>query len=1707
MVRRSSRKSGSKEQRHPKVLARIYNNRLRTLHELILELLGPTLAASKPQDHHASVLDFDAVTTQPEHADGPEWSLIRSNDSPEFISLLQDSFAAVSDGAPAPGIFSLDNRFTQQEVVLRAIEVQFQKTRRPLHVLCSGYRQPCPSKDNFHQGLALQGVESVFWNTTYEVVTATSWSVLLSRVGDMLMLYLLSHTSIFIPLPNNCYLQVAGYPISLSASSQQTRSTSVVEKNGILMKRQQKQELTDSNKSSAMELKVIEERCTLVTWKKSGGAFANLPSSGMSLQVGSSSDSQSDKMDVNGNIVVERESHVKNQRQLLHGPSIMERIVHPAAYSAQTSISEDSRLAVNTTEDPKLTRNLPHAIGKSLSKNCSKKRVSREESGEWLSRIEHNQILKPICKKPKLDLERRDAHLSSGCINDIKTNHELLYTQDATKKSREGFVKRYVTTLLCEGGEASKERKLQFETTLIGSHAVRKMPSQHFSRVCDKSSKCQQFKDEKISQGTQVQSPNPSSKTKSRLLERHCIDANGPTHDFAINDRQGVKLVNTSSRCKQRIIDRKPIFYRSKFSCYPGLPENHIILKSKPNNNGALFLYRYIFKSSEETLAGFSSQEVTSSSVSDIKLKSRAEHCQYGRLLSRHCPIPKFRTLDSDNGNSTATKTNSETKLMAEQVIDMVNVDISLEEGYLTQEELATDCISASSSEEFEILEKEAVGDMSIDSQSDVQFVLAGDADDPRDASIFEPRNSASCFGSLEKDALKPKLLSSENEAIKGEPNKSPSQEHLLSIYTSHHQVVSFLWAACRRIIPEELLGSCHNWRILRRSIACFVGLRRYEVFSVQNCMHKLKVSEFPWLQVGRYDSSYCKKLPVSRGVCHKINSKVAVESPDAFNLQRNCIEMSQELKLEAKCLAATEHVSQQRRLEDFLFWIFDGLLVPLIWSHFYVTERESHRQIVFYYRKPVWEAIKSTAFSDLARTLYRKLPPAAAAEFMSKRILGIPQIRLLPKKNGIRPIAKLGSASKSTLSLNACSQVNLVDKEPTNFATLKKRPFRYTTIAGKCKVTMYEPAGKREQDKSIRGKQFLCQKQHQQEQVKYSTRSSFDKSSRCPKADGNTSSSFLKSVTAKQVFHFRPVNSVLQDIHQCLKYEQRRHPGDMGFSVFDYNDVYSKLLMFTACVKNHPGGIPELFMAVCDVAKAFDTIKQDKLSDIMRTFVQEQQYFVVRFTSVIPTARSVRVLHERACTLAGENRNFLELASSMTTKRSHTIFTDQVCFSRVKRERVLEMIDEHVKRNLLQMGNYFLHQMIGIPQGSILSPLMCSIYYGHLELHHLVPLLQSGLKPQAVLDTSVSTVPNTCSRKRKISVFSELQESCEDEAQLILASSFCECNGVGPMSQTSIHKTLMPRIPNSGRSATQATSRKNHGSMQRTNSQCLLSRKHSGSYAASANTESLLMRMIDDSLLISTSKNLVSGFLMKMHKGFDDYGCYVNEQKTCLSFDLQAKDKCYFRCTYQTEDGASFMRWNGLLINCHTLEVQADYTRYCGEDIKTTLTVWRSLNPGLHYICKLCQFMRPKCHPLFYDQRINSLGTICLNAYQAFMLCAMKSHAYLCSMPSVGCTNTSFLLHAILRTARFMYQLMKQKLLAVGGNCNKFLLKQQELEWLGIHAFHTVLLKKQSRYKELLLLLQSRFQADKYCHMAQHPHLLSAIDEKRSSMFKYIRY
>ena len=64
-----------------------------------------------------------------------------------------------------------------------------------------------------------------------------------------------------------------------------------------------------------------------------------------------------------------------------------------------------------------------------------------------------------------------------------------------------------------------------------------------------------------------------------------------------------------------------------------------------------------------------------------------------------------------------------------------------------------------------------------------------------------------------------------------------------------------------------------------------------------------------------------------------------------------------------------------------------------------------------------------------------------------------------------------------------------------------------------------------------------------------------------------------------------------------------------------------------------------------------------------------------------------------------------------------------------------------------------------------------------------------------------------------------------------------------------------------------------------------------------------------------------------------------MNPAKTRANFEGLSGAPA-LRSTYRTADGAEFIKWCGLLINCASLEVQADYTRYEGQHISGSLSL-----------------------------------------------------------------------------------------------------------------------------------------------------------------------
>ncbi|KAL3721420.1 hypothetical protein ACJRO7_033851 [Eucalyptus globulus] len=754
-----------------------------------------------------------------------------------------------------------------------------------------------------------------------------------------------------------------------------------------------------------------------------------------------------------------------------------------------------------------------------------------------------------------------------------------------------------------------------------------------------------------------------------------------------------------------------------------------------------------------------------------------------------------------------------------------------------------------------------------------------------------------------------------------------------LKSYCSKSQVVAFIWAVCRSIVPVELLGAPINWRKLRRNIYKFIELRRFEQFSLKQCMHKLQAVSFMFLFKDLSIRSNDQVLQYAVG--------------ENIDIYRNG---SNELN---KMMSILRHTL----LERWIYWFFSCLVVPLVQANFYVTESEHGKQDVFYFRKSIWESLSSRVMGHLKDKSYTCLSDGSVRRILGRRSFGFSKLRFRPKENGLRMLANLKASSSI--------------------------PARKSHYNDQCCRT-------------------LITRQFQEKAVKFK--------------------------------HFRSANSVLRDMHAVLKSLKVEESEKLGSSVFDYNDVYRKLCPFLVGMKNGATKLPDMFIVVSDVSKAFDSINQDKLLSILQDVITEPAYLLEESSEIVLRKKALWVHHN--LNLVGEHIRTgpRKLAPCFFSSSLHGVLTNQE--SRfVKREELFFNLIEHVKRNVLQFDKKFYLQGVGIPQGSIISSLLCSLYYGHLERSVVFPFLEKA--PESATDG-----------------FSTRQS----------------CQGISGSEAVTILE--MDNLPH---------------------------------------PNFLLLRFIDDILFISTSKRQAASFFLRLKRGFRDYNCIMNEEKFSLNFDVGTHSESGIQSHRVFIDGSgnSFLRWSGLLLNCASLEVQADYTRYQKTHLRSALAVRWQGKPGSYLKTKLCDFLRPKCHPIFFDSNINSAAVVRLNIYQVFLLCAMKFHCYVRDLSYICKIKASSYMKMIETSFRHMFCLIKKRMRTVrlGPSLRSVLqLEEGEVEWLGFVAYIRVLERKQSRHKDLLLYLKSKFSKHRINRNVS-PQLKYAVDGSHSSSLWKIEY
>jgi hypothetical protein len=527
-------------------------------------------------------------------------------------------------------------------------------------------------------------------------------------------------------------------------------------------------------------------------------------------------------------------------------------------------------------------------------------------------------------------------------------------------------------------------------------------------------------------------------------------------------------------------------------------------------------------------------------------------------------------------------------------------------------------------------------------------------------APAFSPASQPSSDASEGLVALLPAHLAPELEA---------TYKELIRQFCEHRQVVAFVWSALCKVVPKALLGGAHgsaSARALRERVNRFVRLGRFEIMSMEELMHGLRLEDFPWLWdesprsrgAGLAEDPGRDQNPRSRGaflaedpgrsasVKRGFQQGVVLAMPERkvagvvrvdhffkdngiFDQRageefwdKPCEEipltqepMMAETEFENKVLPQTDTdrttppflkrmpkfppdktAQLRRRLSDWLYFLFSKLVIPLLRTHFYITESEPHKQKVFYYRKPAWRQLAALSVRQLVGPggPFRQVAAGEAEALLARpgRSFGPAELRLLPKANGMRPIARLGV--KSVVQIE-----RRMEKKAAVGAEVPRAGFRRQSSTGNRNLKRSSTGVEQFEDGLV-------------------GRGGFERGTRQPDwiADAfgltpeRTNGSGIRGAAAigagipphnlvpgSRVLEFGAPNKLLGDAHAILKFEKWRGLEDLGCSVFGFDDIHAKLRAFVRGLRGKSGGaMPRVYMAGCDIAAAYDTVPQDFL-------------------------------------------------------------------------------------------------------------------------------------------------------------------------------------------------------------------------------------------------------------------------------------------------------------------------------------------------------------------------------------------------------------------------------------------------------------------------------------------------------------------------------
>uniref|UniRef100_A0A674CW82 Telomerase reverse transcriptase n=1 Tax=Salmo trutta TaxID=8032 RepID=A0A674CW82_SALTR len=220
------------------------------------------------------------------------------------------------------------------------------------------------------------------------------------------------------------------------------------------------------------------------------------------------------------------------------------------------------------------------------------------------------------------------------------------------------------------------------------------------------------------------------------------------------------------------------------------------------------------------------------------------------------------------------------------------------------------------------------------------------------------------------------------------------------------------------------------------------------------------------------------------------------------------------------------------------------------------------------------------------------------------------------------------------------------------------------------------------------------------------------------PKTDGMRPITRVIGADAKTKMFQASVRDLLDVLGVCV----RSSPSLLGSTVWGMTDIHRVLSSITPAQKDKP---QPLYFVKVDVSGAYDSLPHAQLLEVIGqvlSHVQEELFSVRRYAKVWADTHEglkkkfVRQADFMEDTVASTNMKGFVMSLQREGKVHDAILVEQHFSTDIHGKDVLEFFTQMLSSCVVQFGKKRFRQCSGIPQGSVVSSLLCCLCYGHME-------------------------------------------------------------------------------------------------------------------------------------------------------------------------------------------------------------------------------------------------------------------------------------------------------------------------------------------------------------------------------------------------------